>query len=267
MSGSDDLAPVLKKLRLSGVLQTLELRARQATEDGLPYGEFLYLLLHDEVERREAKQLELRLRRASFDEQKTLHDFDFGFNVKIPKARIIELATCGFVVRRENVLLMGPAGTGKSHIGQALGHRACEAGHSVLYVSAPEMLRDLRAARADQSHERRLLRYTNPDLLVVDDLGLRPLRQDEPLDLSEVIRRRYRRGSMVVTSNRAVEEWYPLFGDDLLASAAMDRLLHDAHVVEMEGHSYRNPPPGIGKNRTTSNAGKTPTRKGKRAAE
>jgi DNA replication protein DnaC len=164
----------------------------------------------------------MRVRRAGFETSKHLEDFDFAFNPQVPKARIVDLATCRFVEAREAVLLIGPAGVGKSH----------------------QMLVQLRAARADKSHDKKLLRFTAPDLLIVDDLGLRPLDGDEPIDLYEVIRQRYERGAMIVTSNRALEEWHPLFLDDLLASAAMDRLLRHAHVVVMQGHSYRNPPEG-----------------------
>jgi len=243
MTPTDDLTPILKKLRLSGTLHTLELRSRQAIEDQLPYPEFLYRLLSDEVERREAKQLELRTRRAHFEALKTLEDFEFGFNPKIPKAKIIDLATCQFVPRKESVLLVGPSGVGKSHLAQALGHRACRQGYSALYVTANKLFTELRAARADHSYDRRLLRFTNPTLLVIDDLGLRALRHEEPEDLYEIIRQRYERGAIIITSNRAIEEWPALFGDALLASAAMDRLLHHAHVIPLEGDSYRNPPP------------------------
>ena len=243
MSRTDDLIPLLKKLRLSGVLQSLALRTRQAVDDDLAHDEFLFRLLSDEAERRDGKQLEQRLRRASFEHRTALEDFDFSFNASVPKSKIIDLGTCAFVERKENVLIVGPTGVGKSHIAQALGHRACRAGFAVLYTSAHEMLTQLRAARADNSYDRKLARLVAPDLLVVDDLGLRPLVQDEPVDLYEIIRQRYQRSSTIMTSNRAIEEWHPLFADALLASAAMDRLLHGAHVLVIQGDSYRNPPP------------------------
>ncbi len=243
MSPIDDLIPLLKKLRLSGVLQTLELRTKQAADDDLSHGEFLLRLLSDEVERRDAKMLDQRIRRANFEHAKTLEDFDFHFNPAVPKAKVIDLATCGFVERRRNVLLVGPSGVGKSHIAQALGHRACMAGKKVLYVAAHDMLKQLRAAKGDGSYDRRLLRFTSPDLLIIDDLGLRQLVHDEPIDLYDIIRLRYERCSTVITSNRALEELPSIFGDPLLSSAAMDRLLDDAHVIVIDGDSYRNPPP------------------------
>ncbi|WP_438027658.1 IS21-like element helper ATPase IstB [Sorangium sp. So ce233] len=194
--------PVLKKLRLSGVLQSLEVRVRQAVDAQLSHEEFLVRLLSDEVDRRDGRQFDQRVRRAGFDSLKTLEDFDFQFNPRGPKAKVIDLATCSFVERRQNVLLVGQAGVGKSHIAQALGHRACRAGYQVLYVGAGDMLKQLRAGRADGSYDRRLARLVGVDLLIVDDLGLRSLTVEEAADVYEVIRLRYQRGAMILTSNQ-----------------------------------------------------------------
>lgn len=239
MSPTDELVPVLKKLRLSGILQSLDVRLRQATDGDLSHVEFLLRLCVDEVERREAKQLHLRLKRASFEHRKSLEDFDFRFNPELPKAKVLDLATCRFLDTHTNILLVGPSGVGKSHIAQAIGERACRAGHSTLYVTANQLFADLRAARADRTYDRRVARFVNPELLIIDDLGLRSLIHDEPMDLYEIIRQRYERTSTIITSNRDVREWVPLFNDELLASAAMDRLLHHCHVITLEGESYR----------------------------
>lgn len=241
---ANDLVPILKRLKLGGLLETLDLRVRQAIDDDLDHHEFLMRLLRDEIERRDATMLERRVRAASFEGPKSLEDFDFSFNPDMPKARIVELATCRFIDRHQNVVLIGPAGVGKSHVAQALGHRACRLGLKVLYTPAHQLLSELRASRADYSWQKRIERLASLDLLIIDDLGLRPLAHDEPVDLYEIIRRRYERGSTVFTSNRAIEEWYTLFGDALLASSAMDRLLHHCEVVEMKGDSFRNPPKG-----------------------
>jgi len=242
MHPTEDLIPILKKLRLSGVLETLDMRLRQAVDDDISTAEFLLRLLSDEVERRDAKQLDTRLRKANFEHRKSLEDFDFTFNPKVPKAQVIDLATCGFIRKHENVCIVGQTGVGKSHIAQAIGHRACLAGFDVLYTPAHKLLKDLRACRADGTHERRLARYSSVDLLIIDDLGLRALTGDEPIDLYDIIRQRYERASTVITSNRGLEEWAPLFNDQLLANAAMDRLLHHVNIIEVTGASYRNPP-------------------------
>ena len=239
MSPIDELVPALKKLRLSGILESLDIRLRQATDGDLSHVEFLLRLCVDEVERRDAKQLHLRMKRASFEHRKTIEDFDFTFNPQLPKAKVLDLATCRFLDTHTNVLLVGPSGVGKSHLAQAIGQRACMAGHKALYITANQLFAELRAARADRSYDRRLARFTTPDLLLIDDLGLRTLTHDEPMDLYEIIRQRYERSSTIITSNRDVREWYPLFQDELLASAAMDRLLHHCHVLVLEGQSYR----------------------------
>jgi DNA replication protein DnaC len=249
MSPIDELVPLLKKLRLSGVLQSLELRLGQATEDNLAHAEFLVRLLTDETERRDAKHLEQRIRRADFEHGKTLDSFDFHFNPAVPKTKIVDLATCTFIAQKRNALFIGPTGVGKSHLAQAIGHRACRAGYTVLNMVAQDLFRHLRAGRADASVDQRLQKLAKPDLLIIDDLGLRPLAGDEQLELYELIRARHERCSTIVTSNRAVEELHALFADPLLAAAAMDRLLQNAYVITIEGDSHRNPPPRRGSRR------------------
>jgi DNA replication protein DnaC len=239
MHPRDERVPLLKKLRLSGLLDMLDLRADEALADEVSHAEFLVRLFRDEVERRDTKQLATRLRKANFDHAKTLTDFEFAFNPSVPKAEVIELATCAFVRRHANALLLGQTGVGKSHIAQALGHRACRAGHTVQFIAAHDLFRELRAARADDSVHKRMQRYLNVDELIIDDLGLRPLEHTDPVDLYDLIRGRYERGSMVITSNRDVDELIGLFPDPLLGNAAMDRLLHHATTMRLTGPSYR----------------------------
>lgn len=233
------LVPKLKNLRLSGILETLEVRNRQAIEEKLSHVEFLQRLLEDEVERRAAKQLSLRLRRASFDLDKTLEGFDFAFNVSINRQQVFDLATCRFVERHESVLICGPAGVGKSHLAQALGHEACRRGFDVAFVTTSRMLAHLNGGRADGTYERRLAGYVRPDLLILDDFGLKALSSPGPEDLYEVVNERYEKGSLIVTSNRAFAEWPELFNSPLLASAALDRLAHNAHQIVITGDSFR----------------------------
>ncbi len=239
MPSNHQLTPKLKSLRLSGILETLELRTQQAITEQLSYGDFLQRLVEDEVERRSQKQLDLRLRRAALDQTKTLESFDFSFNPSLNRQQIFDLGTCRFVEQHESLLIQGPAGVGKSHLAQALAHEACRRGFDVVFVAAARMLSHLHGGRADGTYERRLLTYTRPDLLVLDDFGLKPLVPPAPEDFYDVINERYERGAVIITSNRAFSEWPDLFQSPLLASAALDRLAHHAHQLTITGDSFR----------------------------
>ena len=233
------LTPYLKQLRLSGVLATLEVRLEQAIREQWSFVEFLTRVLQDEAERRQQKQLDQRLRRGKVVPTKTLESFDFSFNPSINRQQLLDLAACGFVRKRRNVLICGQTGVGKSHLAQALANEAARQGFDVVCTAAHQMLLHLHAGRADGSVERRLQSYAKPALLVIDDFGLKPLPPSGPADLYDVINDRYERGSIILTSNRAVAEWPELFGDPLLASAGLDRLAHGATVVTITGKSYR----------------------------
>jgi len=233
------LIPPLKHLRLSGILDTLEARNRQAIEGRWSYVEFRARLLEDEVERRAQKHLGLRLRRAALTTTKTLETFDFQCNPSINRQQILGLAAGDYLRAKRNVLLCGPTGVGKTHLSQALGQAAWRQGFQVLSVSTHKMLQHLHGGRADGSWERRFHTYLRPDLLILDDFGLKPLQPPAPEDLYDVINERYERGSILLTSNRAPAEWPDLFQDPLLASAGLDRLLHRAEVVIIRGASFR----------------------------
>ena len=229
----------LKRLRLSGILDSLEVRTQQAIAEQWGYQEFLVRLIQDEVERRGHKQLDLRIRRSGINATKTLETFDFSFNPSISRQQVYDLATCQFVRQHRNVLLCGQTGVGKSHLAQALAHEAARQGFDILLTSAHRMLSHIQAGRADGSDGRRLASYLKPQLLVIDDFGLKPLPPSGPADLYDVINERYERGSILLTSNRSPAEWPELFGDPLLASAGLDRLADRAIVLTITGASYR----------------------------
>jgi DNA replication protein DnaC len=239
MEMTHQLIPFLKRLRMSGILDTLEVRNRQAIDQQWTYVEFLARLLEDETQRREQKQLALRIRRASINTTKTLEGFDFNFNPSINRQQILDLATCGYIEQKQNLLICGPTGVGKSHVSQALTHEACRRGYTALFINTYRMLRHINGGRADGSWEKRLQTYLKSDLLVLDDFGLKALQPPSPDDLYDVINGRYEKGSIILTSNRAPDEWPDLFGNPLLASAGLDRLNHNAHVVVITGSSFR----------------------------
>lgn len=239
MSHAHHLVERLKNLRLGGLAETLEIRLAQAEQEQLGYRDFLDLLVQDELERRCQTKFARRLRKAAFPEIKTLEEFDFPFNPKIPRRRLYDLATCRFVEKRESVFLCGPVGVGKSHLALALGHEAVRRDYDVRYVTAARLFRSLEAARADCSRDRIFKQYASPECLILDDFGLKPLTETQADDLYELVYERYLKGSLILTSNRSVEEWAGLFPDPLQANSLLDRLCHNAHQIYWEGESYR----------------------------
>ena len=242
MNPIPQLNPALKQLRLSGILDSLEARNRQAISEHLAYTDFLALLIHDEIARRDQKKLALRLRRASFRAEKTLDGFDFDRLPSLNRTQIHDLATGRYLTERAPVLIVGPCGTGKSHLAQALGHAAARHGHDVLFTTQTQLTGTLHKARAIGTYERRLQQLAKIDLLIIDDFGLKPLRAPHDEDLHELIAERYERNSTIVTSNLHFDEWHDAFpANRILAEATIDRLRHGAYRIVLDGDSYRAP--------------------------
>ena len=239
MNPSPELIPMLKQLRLSGILDSLELRNRQAIEEKFAYTDFLAMLIQDEVARRTQKKLAMAIRRANFRNHKTIEDFDFTFNPKINRGQVMDLATCRFMEEKACVLIAGPCGTGKSHLAQALGHCALRLGYDVLFVSQTKMFGQLNAARATNSYDRRLAALAKVDLLIIDDFGLKPLRSPQDEDFHDLIAERYERKATIVTSNLDLPEWGDAFPNKLLGAATIDRIRHGAYSVILDGKSFR----------------------------
>lgn len=238
-----ELAPVLKQLRLSGIVESLDQRNRQAIENKMTYPEFLALVIQDEAARRDQKKYSTRLRRAGFRGDKTIEGFDFDFNPAIDRALIKELVSCRFANEKVSVLIVGPCGTGKSHVAQAIGHSAVRQGVDVLFLTQTQLLAQINAARATGGYERKMQTLAKVPLLIVDDFGLKPLKLGQDEDLHDLIAERYERVSTIVTSNLDFSEWGDAFPNKLLGAATLDRLRHRAYQVVLDGRTYRVPRP------------------------
>lgn len=238
-----ELAPVLKQLRLSGILESIERRNREAIEHKMTYPEFLTIVIQDEAARRDQKKYGTRLRRAGFRGDKTLEGFDFDFNPGINRTLINDLAACRFVDEKVSILIAGPCGTGKSHVAQAIGHCAVRQGVDVMFTSQTQLLAQINAARATGGFERKMQTLARVPLLIIDDFGLKPLKQGQDEDLHDLVAERYERTATIITSNLDFSEWGEAFPNKLLGAATLDRLRHRAYQVVLDGKSYRAPRP------------------------
>lgn len=235
---NDRLSTMLKRLRLSGLAQALDVRLQEAAGHQLSHAEFLELVLQDELLVRDERQTARRVKAADFRELKPLDDFDWSFNPSINRKQVYDLATCRFIREGRDLLLLGPPGVGKSFLVQALGHQAIKQGFVVYYRSIFDVVRDFlhQEALAD---EKVLMKYLKPDLLIVDDMGMKQLPRKSGEFLFEIIMRRYEVKSTIMTSNRPLEDWGKLIGDVPSATAILDRFLHHAQIVSLTGKSYR----------------------------
>jgi DNA replication protein DnaC len=233
------LRAALKKLRLSGLSESLEVRLHEAQSHNLNHAEFLELLIQDEFLVRSERLLNRRIKSACFRELKTLDQFDWSFNPSIKKKQVFDLATAHFIREARDVLWLGPPGLGKSHLVQAIGYHAIKAGFVVLYRSIFDLVRDFLHDDVLGQDDKVLTKYLKPDLLIIDDMGMKQLPKRSGEYLFEIVMRRYEKHSTMMTSNRPLEDWGKLLGDVPAATAILDRFLHHADIIQITGKSYR----------------------------
>lgn len=236
---NESLMKMLRELRLGGLANSLDVRLQEAAGHRLGHGEFLELVMQDELHVRQERVIERRVKQADFRELRTIDNFDFSFNPSVPRKKIYDLAACGFIRQAKDVLFMGPPGVGKSHIAQAIGHEAIKSGFTVKYRSIFDVVRDFLQDEAFAGQDKIMNKYLKPDLLIIDDMGIKPLPRRSGEYFFEVIMRRYEVRSTLMTSNRPLEEWGKLIGDVPAATAILDRFLHHADIINITGRSYR----------------------------
>lgn len=236
---NDSLAMKIRRLNLAGMVQTVDMRVEQAIKESLSYVEFLELIINDEHLNRSRNRRNELVRRAKFPQHKTIEEFNFSWQPGLNRQEIYGFGTCEFIRKRENIAFIGLPGTGKTHLSISLGVKAIEQGYSVLFTTLSDMMEELYLSRADNSFRQKLKKYTQPDLLIIDEFGLKKLNQTSVDDLYEVISKRYEVNSTIITSNKEFSEWGHVLFDPVLASAILDRFVHHCSFVAIDGDSYR----------------------------
>ena len=229
----------LRNLKLSGIAKTLEVRNEQAIKEKLSYMEFLELLIEDELANRKDNSYKKRFQKAHFPFTKTLEEYDFNFQPTLNRQEIYNLATCEFIRKKENVVFIGPPGTGKTHLSISIGIKALQQGYKVIFTTVSDMMSALFESKADNSYAQKLKYYLSSDLLILDELGFRKLNEHIVDQFYEIISQRYEKGSLIITSNKTFDEWGNIFWDSILASAILDRIVHHCHLVLIKGESFR----------------------------
>lgn len=229
----------MKSLRLSGMAQVLPTRLQEAKANELPYEELLSALFQDELDIRKERLLNRRLKSARFPFLKTIDDFDFSFNPSVKRQKILELSSSRFVVKSEGVLILGPPGVGKSHLVIALGMLAIQNGYSVRYISAFDLAEDLAESSVMDTRKDTIKRFIKPDVLILDEFGMKKLPKTAAEDLLEIFHRRYLTGSIMIATNRPINDWGKILGDNAATSAILDRYLENIHFIKITGKSYR----------------------------
>lgn len=229
----------LRGLKLAGAVKTLETRNKYALENNIPYLEFLEMLIEDECANRLANSYQKRFSKSKLNPGKSIEEYDFKYQPELDKKLIHELASCRFINQNKNVVLMGKPGVGKTHLANGFGLEAIKQGYKASFVHVNELIEKLSISRADGSYTYTLNQFLNTDLLILDEIGFKKLPAAGLDDFFEIIRKRYEKGSIIITTNRSFEDWGNVFGDNVLASAIIDRLVHHAYIIKIKGDSYR----------------------------